>query len=87
MPKLNQVLERELGDRSSFEALSPALLEGDVVGVYLATGSPCDSHAGAFSAWPGAEQDVGRWFQLASGAAAGLRVKDDVPYCVAIWEP
>ena len=87
MPKLGQVLQRELDDRSFFEVLSPALLEGDVVAVYLATGAPCDSHAGAFSAWPGSEQDVERWYRLDSGAAAGIRVENDVPYGVAIWEP
>ena len=73
VPKLRQILTHELGGDPTSWSLPQDLLDDDVVAVFLATGSPCDSHAGAFAAWPGAEPDVTRWFRLAGGPAVGLR--------------
>ncbi|MEM7226773.1 MAG: hypothetical protein AAF495_27630 [Pseudomonadota bacterium] len=86
MPKLRQVLEHELAGLAPVGSLPEHQLESDVLEVLLATGSPCDSHGGAFAPWPGAEQDVTRWFRLASGSAAGIRSRDGAPYDVALWE-
>jgi len=82
---LRQVLEHELGSDPALQRVPPALLDGDVVEVFLATGSPCDSHAGAFAAWPGAEDDVTRWFRLAGGPAVGICGRDGAPRAVALW--
>ena len=73
LPKLHQVLSYEIGGDPASWSLPQAILDEDVVEVLLATGSPCDSHAGAFAAWPGEETDVARWFKLASGPAVGIR--------------
>ena len=86
MPKLRDVLAHELGRDPDSWTLPSALLDDDVVGVFLATGSPCDSHAGAFDAWPGLEGDVARWFRLAGGPAVGIRTRDSAPFGVAVWE-
>lgn len=86
MPKLHQVLQQELGGESALQTLPKAVLDDDVIGVFLCTGSPCESHAGAFEDWPGSETDVSRWFRLASGAAAGIRSRDSEPYGVALWK-
>ena len=84
MPKLRDVLAHELGQDPVSWSVPAALLDDDVVGVFLATGSPCDSHAGAFQAWPGAEGDVTRWFRLAAGSAVGIRIKDGAPLGAAV---
>lgn len=86
MPKLRQVLEHELGNAPSLRTLPQALLDGEVVEVFLATGAPCESLAGAFAAWPGAERDVTRWFRLAGGPAVGIRSRDGTPHGLALWE-
>ena len=76
LPKLHQILSYEIGGDPASWPVPEALLEEDVVEVLLATGSPCDSHAGAFADWPGEEGDVARWFKLASGPAVGIREDD-----------
>ena len=86
MPKLRDVLTHELGSDPGSWSLPPKLLDDDVVAVFLATGSPCDSHAGAFQAWPGLESDVARWFRLAGGPAVGIRGRDSAPQSVAVYE-
>lgn len=86
MPKLRDVLAHELGSDPASWSVPAALLDDNVVGVFLATGSPCDSHAGAFLAWPGAESDVTRWFRLAAGSAVGIRTKDGAPLGTAVSE-
>lgn len=73
VPKLRQILTHEVGGDPTAWTLPQGLLDDDVVAVFLATGSPCDSHAGAFAAWPGSEPDVTRWFRLAGGPAVGIR--------------
>ena len=85
MPKLRDVLAHELGSDSAPWSLSPSLLDDSVVAVYLNTGAPCDSHAGAFEAWPGQEADVGRWLRLAGGPAVGIRSRDDEAQGLAVW--
>jgi len=79
-------LEQELGSDPAVRALPPALLDGDVAEVFLATGTPCESHAGAFAAWPGVERDVTRWFRLTDGLAVGVRCRDGTPHGMALWQ-
>jgi hypothetical protein len=86
VPKLRQVLEHELGGNPALRSLPRALLDGDVTEVFLATGAPCESHAGSFAAWPGAERDVTRWFRLADGPAVGIRCRDGDPHGLALWQ-
>ncbi len=85
MPKLRRVLEHELGGGPAVRSLPRALLDGDVAGVFLATGAPCESHAGGFASWPGVECDVTRWFRLAEGPAVGIRRPDGAPRGLALW--
>lgn len=85
MPKLYQVLEQELGSGTSFDSLPRSLLDGEVVGVFLASGAPCDSHSAGFADWPGSESDVSRWFRLAAGASVGIRSRDGAPHGLALW--
>lgn len=87
MPKLRQALEREFGGGRGADGVPPALLDSEIVQVFLSTGAPCDSHSGPFSDWPGMEQDVQRWFQLDCGASVGLRSDGHTVRGVAIWEP
>lgn len=86
MPKLRQVLQHELGSAPVLRTLPCALLDGNVVEVFLATGAPCESHANAFAAWPGVERDVTQWFRLAGGPAIGIRCRDGTPHGLALWE-
>ncbi len=72
MPKLRDVLEREGAAARQPPGLDDRLLELDVVGLRLATGAPCASHAELFAPWPGPEAHVGRWFVLENGQAVGL---------------
>ncbi|MGI9383769.1 MAG: hypothetical protein ACR2PO_11500 [Methyloligellaceae bacterium] len=84
MPKLRNVLEREAAMGGRSPALDERLLELDVVGLRLATGAPCSTHAELFAPWPGPEQHVSRWFMLENGQAVGLIEDPDKGVSIAV---
>ena len=58
------------------------LLDLEVVAIKLNDAAACGRESGLFTPWPGADQNVGRWFELADGTAVGLVEEPDAaPRC------
>jgi len=72
MPTLRDILQKEIGHVRSGPEFDDALLDDQVVGMRLTTGAPCSSHSELFAPWPGPEDGIKRWFQLAGGSAVGV---------------
>lgn len=72
MPTLRDILNKEAGGVSLGPDFDQSLLDDQVVGMRLTTGAPCSSHSELFAPWPGPENGIKRWFQLAGGAAVGV---------------
>ena len=85
MSTLRQVLEHDYRQASFLKSAPDEHLSCSIIKIYMATGAPCGSHSGPFEDWPGFEEDVTRWFQLANGTAAGLRGPVDAPRSLVFW--
>ena len=85
MPNLQQVMTAEVGDALFRASGAWPLRARRVVGVRLATGAPCSSHAEVFAPWPGPQSGVKRWFALDSGEAVGIEESGDTVK-VQVWD-
>lgn len=87
MPTLRDILEKEAGGVSLGSDFDQTLLDHQVIGMRLTTGAPCSSHSELFAPWPGPEDGIKRWFQLAGGTAVGVVETGDENRVVAVADP
>ena len=80
MPLLRHCLPRACQEQQQVQAL----LDIEVVAVKLNDASACGREGGFFAPWPGADGDVGRWFELADGRAVGLVEESNASPCCRV---
>ena len=78
MTVLRVLLEGEF-PTLTLRTLSAAELDQRVTGRFLTTGAPCSSNSQVFRDWPGSQEDVIRWYQLADGSAIGVLGPEEEP--------
>lgn len=58
------------------------LLDAEVIAIKLNDASPCGPDGDLFAAWPGADVNVRRWFELTGGKAVAIVEEPDrAPRC------
>ncbi len=72
MPRLRDVLPEAFAQERFGTSAARTLADVRVVGVRLATGAPCESHAAMFAPWPGPERHVKTWYILENHKAVGV---------------
>ncbi len=85
MPELRKILENQCVPVKLLNSAPAEHLSCSVISMFMATGAPRPFHSAPFRDWPGYEEDVTCWFQLANGTAAGLRGPVDAPQGLIFW--